>query len=81
MVRTDKDRIRFAVRVFLCANKGKWFSGKQLSEFLNENGFGGQAGCTSANVARLLDGNWLQSQGITRERKNGKNIWWYGVVD
>ena len=54
----DKDKIRFAVRVFLC----------------------GRHGCTSANVARLLTGNWLQSKGITRERKDKRNVWHYGVV-
>ena len=80
MVRTDKDRIRFAVRVFLCANKGKWFSGKQLSEFLNENGFGGQAGCTSTNVTRALTREYRYHYGIDRQRKNGKNIWYYGVA-
>ena len=62
----DKDKIRFAVRVFLCANKGKRYTSKQL--------------CTSANVARLLTGNWLQSKGITRERKDKRNVWHYGVV-
>ena len=76
----DKDKMRFAIRVFLCANKGKRFSSRQLSEFLNEFRFGGRDGCTSANVARLMNGNWLQQVGITRERKNGKNIWWYGVM-
>ena len=76
----DKDKIRFAVRVFLCANKGKMYSSKQLSEFLNEFRLGGRSGCTSANVARALTGNWLQSKRISRERKNGKNIWYYGVI-
>jgi hypothetical protein len=75
-----KDKMRFAIRVFLCANKGKWYSSKQLSEFLNEFGLGGRSGCTSANVARLLTSNWLFSNGISRERKNAKNIWYYGVV-
>lgn len=76
----DKDKMRIAIRAFLCANKGKRYSSKQLSDFLNEFGFSGRFGCTSANVARLMNGNWLQQVGITRERKNGKNIWWYGVV-
>lgn len=76
----DKDKMRIAIRAFLCANKGKRYSSKQLSDFLNEFGFSGRFGCTSANVARVMNGNWLQSQGITRERKNGKNIWWYGVM-
>ena len=52
----DKEKIRFAVRVFLCANKGKMFTSKQLSDFCNEFGFGG-------------------------ERKNARNIWYYGVVE
>jgi hypothetical protein len=28
----------------------------------------------------LLTGNWLQSKGITRERKNKRNVWHYGVI-
>lgn len=76
----DKEKIRFAVRVFLCANKGKRFTSKQLSEFLNEFGFGGRGGCTSANVARVLTGAWLQQMGIERQRKDKRNVWQYGVV-
>ena len=76
----DKDKIRFAVRVFLCANKGKRYTSKQLSEFLNEFGFGGRSGCTSANVGRLMTSHWIDRVGITRERKNHKNVWYYGVV-
>ena len=77
----DKDKMRFAIRVFLCANKGKWYSSKQLSEFLNEHNFSGRFGCTSNNVARLMTSNWLFSNNIRRERKNAKNIWYYGVVE
>ena len=77
----DKEKIRFAVRVFLCANKGKMFTSKQLSDFCNEFGFGGRAGCTSANVGRLLTKMWLDRVGISRERKNRKNVWYYGVVE
>ena len=77
----DKEKIRFAVRVFLCANKGKMFTSKQLSDFCNEFGFGGRSGCTSMNVGRLLTGNWLQKMGISRRRKNNKNVWYYGVVE
>ena len=54
----DKDKMRIAIRAFLCANKGKRYSSKQLSDFLNEHRFSGRFGCTSANVARLLDGNY-----------------------
>ena len=76
----DKDKMRLAIRVFLCANKGKRYTSKQLSEFLNEFGFGGRSGCTSANVGRLMAKNWIDRVGITRERKNHKNVWYYGVV-
>ena len=76
----DKEKIRLVVRVFLCANKGKRYTSKQLSEFLNEYGFGGHGGCTSTNVANLLTPTWVQKMGITRERKGKRNIWHYGVV-
>ena len=76
----DKEKIRLAVRVFLCANKGKWFTSKQLSDFLNEYGFGGLAGCTSSNIGRLLTSRWVHSNGITRQRKSSKKVWYYGVV-
>ena len=75
-----KEKMRLSIRVYLCANRGKWYTSKQLSEFLNEFGLGGRGGCTSANVARLMTSNWLQSKGIKRERKNAKNIWYYSVV-
>lgn len=76
----DKEKMRLAIRVYLCANKGKRFTSKQLSSFLNEFGFGGRSGCTSANVGRVLTGAWLQKVGISRERKNSKNVWYYGVM-
>ena len=76
----DKEKIRLAVRVFLCANKGKRYTSKQLSEFLNEFGFGGRGGCTSTNVARLLTNTWVQERGITRRRKDKKTVWEYGVI-
>lgn len=75
----DKERIRFAIRVYLCANKGKRFTSKQLSDFCNEFGFGGRCGCTSRDVGRLLNINWLNRGGISRVRKNNKAIWYYGV--
>ena len=80
MNKETKKKVKLIVRTFLAANKGKSYTSKQLSEFLNEFGFGGRHGCTSANVARLLTGNWLQSKGITRERKDKRNVWHYGVV-
>ena len=76
----DKEKMRLAIRVYLCANKGKRFTSKQLSEFLNEFGFGGRYGCTSTNVAKILNGSWLQQMGISRERKDKRNVWHYGVV-
>ena len=76
-----KEKMRLSIRVYLCANQGKWYTSKQLSEFLNEFGLGGRGGCTSMNVGRLLTGTWLQKMGISRRRKNNKNVWYYGVVE
>lgn len=75
----DKERIKVATRAFLCANKGKTFTSKQISEFLNEHGFGGMQGCTSANVARLMTYEYCYRYRIQRERKDSKQLWHYGV--
>lgn len=75
----DKDKTRLAVRVFLCANEGKWYSAKALSEFVNRHKLGGRSGITTTSLSKMLDSNWLQSQGIKRQRKNSKNVWEYGV--
>lgn len=76
----DKDKIRFAVRVFLCANKGKMFTSKQISDFCNEFGFGGRSGCTSANIGRIMNKYWLDRVGISRDRKSSRHVWYYGVI-
>jgi len=75
----DNDKIRLAVRVFLCANKGKWYNAKELCEFINFNGFGGRSGVSSIGLARLMNTSWLSKVGIRRQRKNRKNVWEYGV--
>ena len=75
----DKEKIRLAVRVYLCANAGKWYTAKALSEFVNKFGFGGRYGVTTTSLSKMLDGNWLQSRGIKRQRRNSKNVWEYGV--
>ena len=77
----DKERTRLAIRVFLCANKGKWFNARQLMEFVNLNGFGGRSGITSTSLSRLLDEKWLQQVRIKRQRVNKKNVWEYCVVE
>ena len=77
----DKDKIRLVVRAFLCANKGKWYSARELCEFVNVNGFGGRSGATVRSVSRMLDANWLFKVGIKRERKNNKQVWKYGVFN
>ena len=77
----DKDKTRLAVRVFLCANKGKWFNARQLMEFVNENGFGGRSGITTTGLSRLLTRTWLQQMRIKRQRVNKKNVWEYCVVE
>ena len=77
----DKEKIRLAVRVFLCANSGKWFNARALSEFVNHYGFGGRFGVTTTSLSRLLDSNWLYAQGITRKRSNNKRVWEYAVVE
>lgn len=77
----DKEKIRLAVRVYLCANAGKWFNAKALSEFVNQYGFGGRYGVTTTSLSKMMDRNWLQGQGIKRQRKDRRNVWEYSVVE
>ena len=76
----DNDKARFIVKIFLTANKGKYYTSKQLCEFINGNDLGVKWGVTSTSLSKLLSADWLQSVDIKRRRKNSKNVWEYCVV-
>ena len=66
----DKSKARLVVYTYLCANKGKWITAKQLSDFLNENQFHLRFGLSSAEVQHLLTKSFLKYNNILY-RKNG----------
>jgi len=74
------EKARFAIFVFLCANKGKWFTSKQINEFFNTNNIIGQGGLTNTGLSRLLTPGYLRKKGIKRERPNPYEVWKYAVI-
>lgn len=76
----DKMMVRLIVKIFLLANKGKWYTSRQLCDFINSNGLISGWGVAPSSLSRYLDKNYLNREGISRERKNSKNVWHYGVM-
>ena len=60
----DKAKARLIVYTYLCANKGKWMSARQISDFLNGNPFHLRFGFTSAAVQHLLTKSFLKYNNI-----------------
>ena len=81
MNKETKKKVKLIVRTFLCANKGKWFSGRQLCDFINSNGFGIRDGVMPSELSHVLDRNFCYKFGVTRDRKNSRNVWHYSVVE
>ena len=74
------EKARFAIFVFLCANKGKWFTSKQINEFFTNNHIISHGGLTNNGLSRLLTPSYLQQKGIKRERPNSSRVWKYAVI-
>ena len=74
---TDKSKAKLIAKTFLCVNKGKYFTSKELCEFINNNKLGVKGGVTPTGLTHSFN----QQDGITRRRKNNKNVWEYAVVD
>ena len=81
MNKETRKKVRLIVRAFLCANKGKSYTSKELCEFVNSNGFGVGDGVMSAEMGRALNGNYCQRHNIDRARSSGRNVWHYKVVN
>lgn len=79
MKMTDKTKVRLVVKTFLLANKGKWYTSRQLCDFMNNNNLSVKWGITPTALSHFLDAGYLRREGITRERKTGKSVWSYGV--
>ena len=75
----DKSKARLIVKVFLNANKGKWYTAKELAEFINNHKLGVKGGVTSTSLSRIIENN-VKRCDFERRRKNNKNVWEYAVV-
>ena len=75
----DKTKLRVIVKTFLCANKGKYYTSRELCDFINSNDLATRLGVTPTSLSRFLDPALLRREGIDRERKNNRNVWYYGV--
>lgn len=75
----DKTKMKIVVKTYLCANKGKWFTSKQLSDFINSNKLGGRFGVTPTELTKFLNPQFLRNEGIDRDRRNTKNVWHYSI--
>ena len=83
MVNEEKKRkAKLIIKVFLCANKGNFYSAKELANFINSNKLGMGQGVSSTGLSKIIDYD-IKRQGILKDiiRKRKYNIWTYGVVD
>ena len=81
MNKETRKKVRWIVKAFLCANKGKSYTSKELCQFVNDNDFGINMGVMSAEMGRALNGQFCWKEGITRSRSSGRNVWYYSVVE
>ena len=75
-----KSKIVLIVKVFLTTNKGKWFTSKQLCDFINNNDLNVRNGVNPTSLSRSLNDNVLRKEKIDRRRRSSRNVWEYGVV-
>ena len=80
MNKETKKKVKLLVRAFLCANKGKTFTTKQICDFINENNFGMRDGIMASELSRIMNSQFCWKYGISRERKRSNTIWHYGVM-
>ena len=76
---SDNLKLKLVIKTFLCANRGKWFTSKQLCDFINSNRLVGRSGITPAQLSQYLKPQLLRSEGIDRVRRNGRNVWHYSI--
>ena len=79
MNKETKKKVKLIVRTFLAANKGKSFTSKNICDFINSNNLGVRDGVMTSQIGTILDTQFCYQYGITRERKNGRNVWNYSV--
>ena len=75
----DKTKMKIVIKTFLCANRGKWFTSKQLCDFINSNKLGGRFGVTPIQLTKFLNPQFLRAEGIDRDRKYNDTVWHYSI--
>ena len=71
----DRAKAKIIMKTFLYANKGKWFTSKEICDFINSNPLGVKGGVTPTGLSKLVNNH----DRINRKRKSGRNVWLYGV--
>ena len=71
----DREKAKIIMKTFLYANKGKWFTSKEICDFINSNPLGVKGGVTPTGLSKLVNNH----DRINRKRKSGRNVWLYGV--
>ena len=66
----DKRKARIIVFAYLCANKGRWITASQLSDFLNGNNFHLRFGLSGSQISHLLTKSFLNYNGIICRKNN-----------
>jgi len=75
----NKTKLKIITKTFLAANKGKSFTSREICDFINNNNLAVRGGVTSTQLSRYLTPQYLRLEGIDRERKNSRNVWYYGI--
>ena len=52
---TTKGKIRLLIKCFLASNKGKKYTSKEISDFINNNRFGLQTGVNSTGITKMIN--------------------------
>ena len=81
MNKETRKKVRLIVRAFLCANKGKSYTSKQICDFINENNLGIRSGVMSSEIGTVCDNQFCYHYGIDRVRSSGRNVWNYKMVE
>ena len=77
----DKTKLKIITKTFLCANRGKAFTSREICDFINNNNLGTRSGVTPTQLSRYMGQAFCAREGIDRERASGRNVWHYSVVD
>ena len=71
----DRAKAKIIMKTFLYANKVKWFTSREICDFINNNPLGVKGGVTPTGLSKMINCH----DRINRKRKSGRNVWLYGV--